>query len=59
LSEGDDSDRKLRIEDEKSRYLYSGMPARILANSGLFEDMNPLQKVDGIMRIRGAKDSSD
>ena len=40
LSERDDSHRKLHVEDEKSGYLYSGMPTRILANSGLFEDMN-------------------
>ena len=42
LSERDDSDRKLRSEDEKPRYLYSGMPTRSLANSGLLGDMNRL-----------------
>ena len=55
LSERDDPDRELRIEDETSRHLYSGMPPGLLANSGLFEDMN---KRDRTKRGLGVKGSS-
>jgi hypothetical protein len=55
LSEGNDSDRKLLIEDERSGHLYSGMPTRRLSDNGSLEDMN---KKDRTKRGLGVKDSS-